>query len=301
MSPMFSVCMPTYKRAELLPGCFAAFAAQTWRDFEVVIIDDGSPDDTPRVLAELSAQADFAVRVVRVENGGRGRALNRALDEAQGTFILFMDDDDLLDPHGLERLAQAWASIPERERDAYCGVAGLCTYPDGRLIGDRYPDDLSDSDFFTVREIRGVRGDKKEAVRRACIGDWRFTIEGTERRAPTASLWFHLATQWRARFVNEIIAIKDYRPEGMSANLRRIRAKSAVSTCAFYENVLLEHERMPYRLRVRYLANLTRFRRHAGLPGLPGGLVTERLSTRVPGAMIGEVAYRVDRFLLERA
>jgi glycosyltransferase involved in cell wall biosynthesis len=301
MTPRFSICMPTYKRAALLPACFAAFSAQTYRDFEVVIVDDGSPDNTPEVLAQLTAAADFPVRAVRVTNGGRGRALNRALDEATGEFILFMDDDDLLDPQGLERLSAAWESIPALLRDTYCGVAGLCTYPDGRLIGDQYPTDHFDSDFFALREVLGIRGDKKEAVRRSCIGSWRFTVFGTERRAPTASLWFHLSTMYRARFVNQVVAIKDYHPEGMSANLRRIRVKSALSTSAFYETVLREHAQMPFAVRVRYLANLRRFRGHSGASGWPEPLQAQPMAARMVGALVGRVAYHVDRALLARA
>ncbi len=300
-TPFFTVCMPTYKRATLLPACFAAFAAQTFRDFEVVIVDDGSPDDTSQVLETLSQAATFAVRSVRVPNGGRGRALNRALDEARGEFVLFMDDDDLLAPDGLETLAAAWQSIPESERSAYCGVAGLCNRPDGSIIGDSYPVNALDSDFLTMREVRRIRGDKKEAVRRDLIGEWRFTVFDGERRAPTASLWFHLASRYRARFVNRTVAMKDYLPEGMSANLRRIRSRSAQSTCAFYATVLREHVRLPLRVRLRYLANLRRFRLHGGHDSWPADIGRQSMPWKALGAFVGSVAYRVDCTLIARA
>lgn len=94
-----TVAIPTFNRAEQLRACLETLDEQTAarEDFEVLVVDDGSSDDTPRLLAEL--EPSFTLRTVRQENHGQPRALNRAIEEAAGQYCLFLDDDILADPH----------------------------------------------------------------------------------------------------------------------------------------------------------------------------------------------------------
>jgi glycosyltransferase involved in cell wall biosynthesis len=90
---VLSVVVPTYNRAPVLARCLDALAAQDPRPDEVVVVDDGSTDDTPSVLAER----DW-VRVVRQANGGRATAKNSGIDAARGDVVLFLDDDVIATP-----------------------------------------------------------------------------------------------------------------------------------------------------------------------------------------------------------
>jgi glycosyltransferase involved in cell wall biosynthesis len=93
-SPEVSVVVPTYQRAELLRDCIESFDAQIDApEFEVVVVDDGSSDDTPRVLAELAADRPWLRFSSQSTNRGPAAARNRALAEATGALALFVDDD----------------------------------------------------------------------------------------------------------------------------------------------------------------------------------------------------------------
>ena len=100
-----SVVIPTYERAARLPGLVAALEAQSLplRDFDVIVSDDGSRDDTQAVLADLAARTRLALHVVNnPTNRGPGRARNLAWRSSEAPIIAFTDDDCLPDPGWLE-------------------------------------------------------------------------------------------------------------------------------------------------------------------------------------------------------
>lgn len=98
--PAVSVVIPAYNAARTLPETLASALAQTHRDLEVVVVDDGSTDDTAAVARDAG---DDRVRVVSVANGGVARARNTGIREASGDFVAFLDADDLWRPTKLER------------------------------------------------------------------------------------------------------------------------------------------------------------------------------------------------------
>ena len=95
--PKISVIVPCYRQAHLLPAAVASVQAQDMGEWELLIIDDGSPDDTANVAARLMAE-DLRVKLLRKPNGGISSARNAGLDAAVGSFIQFLDADDLLSP-----------------------------------------------------------------------------------------------------------------------------------------------------------------------------------------------------------
>ncbi len=97
--PRVTVIIPTFNRAHFLAQAIASVLAQTFSDFEVIVVDDGSTDDTAVVA---TAFQDDRVVYVRQQNAGRSAARNRGLALARGEFIAFLDDDDLYLPHKLQ-------------------------------------------------------------------------------------------------------------------------------------------------------------------------------------------------------
>ena len=116
MPPTVSVVVPTYNAPTLLRATLDSVFAQTFADFEVVVIDDGSTDDTPQVLAAIT---DPRLRVVRQPNAGIGHARNRGIDESRGAYVALLDHDDVWHP---DKLAEQVAFL---RANADC--AGCCT------------------------------------------------------------------------------------------------------------------------------------------------------------------------------
>jgi alpha-1,3-rhamnosyl/mannosyltransferase len=101
--PNVSVCIPTCNREHLLKEALDSVFAQTYKDFEVVIVDDGSTDGTKEMLKRNG----FTVRYYWQENQGDAAARNKLIELAEGKYISFLDSDDLLYPDALEKMAQA--------------------------------------------------------------------------------------------------------------------------------------------------------------------------------------------------
>lgn len=196
--PTVSVVIPTYNRPDLLLETLATVFAQTFDDYEVVIVNDGSTDDTLERLERFvgASPCGNRVRVVTQPNGGIGAARNRGVEEARGTYVALLDHDDLWHP---EKLAVQVEFMRSRPECVCCCVpwAGTDkpeeTVPDWRKIIDgrgivaRPLAALADNNLFMMtsgmmfdrERARGVRF----ATERQCIEDVPFQV-GLMARGP---------------------------------------------------------------------------------------------------------------------
>jgi len=109
MAPKVSICIPTYNRKELLKETLKSIFMQTYKDYEVVIVDDGSTDDTEQMIKDTG----YPVRYYWQENAGDAAARNKLTKLADGQYISFLDSDDLLPPDAVERMVDVMSKEPE--------------------------------------------------------------------------------------------------------------------------------------------------------------------------------------------
>ena len=129
---MVSTIIPVYNRVAMLREAVASVLAQTWRPVEIVIVDDGSTDDTPQAAQQLAAGMPDVIRVVLQSNAGPGVARQRGFEASRGEFVQFLDSDDLLLP---DKFALQIRGLRE---DAEAGISYGKTYT--RENGVRLPD-----------------------------------------------------------------------------------------------------------------------------------------------------------------
>lgn len=296
----FSICIATYNRAHRLSALFQSLERLNGATFEAVVVDDGSSDDTFAELRRLAGKAPFPVRFDRVLHGGKCAALNRIFDLARGRFLLMTNDDDRLQPQVLSDALSVWNSIPEKECSRYCSVTGLAADPDGNVIGKRFTNDVEDGDFFHTRIVGQIRGDKCEVVLRSAIGNWRFPTREGEYRLAENMLWFHLAKNYKTRFVNRVWTIKEYLPDGLTANGLRDKVASANLTALYNETALKLFPEMPLPLRLKFTLDFMRYAAHGHVPPIHR---LERLNWRplaILALPIGEFSRRNDLRRLAR-
>ena len=106
--PRVSVIVPSYNRAQMLPRALESIFAQTYKDYEVIVVDDGSKDETPEVMKQFLGR----VKYIRKENGGSASARNRGIEESGGKYIAFLDSDDYWVPEKLEVQVQVLDAHP---------------------------------------------------------------------------------------------------------------------------------------------------------------------------------------------
>jgi glycosyltransferase involved in cell wall biosynthesis len=259
----FTVFTPAYNLAHTLPRLYESLKNQTYKDFEWLIIDDESSDDTEELVRPWLAESEFPVRYIKQKNAGKHVSANRAADLAAGELIGTLDADDWYAPSALERFLHHWESIPEDDRDKFVGVVGLCADPAGGLVGDPFPEPVMDSDFFEMAFEYGVEGDKAGVGRTEISREFKFP-ELERGWVPEAIVYNRIARRYKARFFNEVVMFKDYQPEGMSAFGGVARAKSPRTARLYYRELIEMGSSLPRGRVFRNHANHARFALHAG-------------------------------------
>ena len=127
--PKISVIVPVYKTEGLLDRCVESIVGQTYKNLEIILVDDGSPDNCPAMCDEW-AEKDSRIRVIHKENGGVSSARNAALDIATGDYIGFVDSDDWIEP-------EMYASLIRKISESGKNIA-LCSYYAVEISGKRY-------------------------------------------------------------------------------------------------------------------------------------------------------------------
>lgn len=104
-TPLISVIVPVYQVEEYLERCVKSILSQTYKNLEVILVDDGSPDQCP-AICDACAEKDVRVKVLHQENKGLSGARNAGIDAASGEYLAFVDSDDYVSPHFIEELYQ---------------------------------------------------------------------------------------------------------------------------------------------------------------------------------------------------
>ena len=144
--PKFSLIVPVYRIEEYLPKCIDSVLAQTCQDFELLLIDDGSPDGCGAICDDYAARHPDRIRAVHQANGGAGAARNHGIRLSRGEYLLFVDGDDSLSPDFLAALAEVIEKTP-----ADLVLFGALVERDGRQVG-RLDEAVPAERLLTVRD-----------------------------------------------------------------------------------------------------------------------------------------------------
>lgn len=259
----FTVFTPTFNRSELIARTYESLCEQTFQDFEWLIIDDGSTDDTARRVQTWQRSARFSIRYIYQRNSGKHRAHNAAIAQAAGELFAVLDSDDTLIPQAIERLLFHWISIPASERCGFSGVSCLCMDRSGRLIGRAFPTPVLDCRHYEMESVHGVTGEKWGCHRTAVLRQFEFPEVAGEKYCPEGVVWNRVARSYLVRHVNE--ALRIYHRHSGSLTLRPARTLMGSPRYArmFYRECLdLE---APAALRCKRAVNYVRYSLHAGV------------------------------------
>jgi glycosyltransferase involved in cell wall biosynthesis len=271
-APRFSVTIPAYNAAATLAETVRSVQAQTFADWELVIVNDGSTDDTLRIAEELAA-ADARIRVVSQENRGSGGAYNSAVRAARADLLVMLSADDLLEP---EHLAAFDAFISENPAAAIFTAGGWYEYEDGTRELSRLHEawarptecvltDLLSACFFGIGAV--YRREVFDAV-----GGFREDIY-----AEDYVFWLlAMAHGFRHRFLNRPLAVHRRNAEQKSADALKMRQADLRAVSEVMDTGLLTSAELAAARRV-----VRRVRLNIAIRRVLGALLGARLSTRL--------------------
>ena len=225
MRVLFTVFTPTYNRAHLLPGVYQSLLAQSCQDFEWLVIDDGSDDDTASVMAPWLAAQPFPIRYHRQAHGHKKAAFNTAVQMARGELFLPLDSDDRIVPEALDCLKSHWQTIADDAR--FTGISARCMDEHGRLCGAPLPTQVFDSDSNSMFYRWRHSGEKWGFHRTDILKAYPFPAY-LRGHVPESIVWSAIARRYCTRYIDiplreyivrpDSITIGEYDPQGPSRN-----------------------------------------------------------------------------------
>ncbi len=303
----FTVFTGTHNRGHTLHRPYDSLRAQTFRDFEWIVIDNESTDGTPELMERLSAEADFPVRYLYQQNIGHHGSVNRAVREARGQLFVILDSDDACVPEALERFKAHWDAIPLADRERYSAVTGLCRDEHGTELGERFPFDPTDSNATEIRYRYDVTGEKWGFQRTDVMREFPYpTIPGYTGMMAGRIVWGAIGRRYVTRYINEYLGIvTEDQPDTLTKGAPDPRRDAPGERLEAWD--LIEHDLHYFRYApVAYYLKATKFVRSALWADeslLAQGRALSRLPSRVlwlASVPMGLAVYAVERLGLGR-
>lgn len=265
---MITVFTPTYNRAHLLPVLYDSINNQSYRDFEWLIVDDGSTDGTRDLVDKWIDDATFSIQYVYQENGGKHRAINRGAQMAQGELFYIVDSDDKLPYNALETIMLYYNQI--REDNNFAGVCGLKAYFDGRLVQPKVGYDILDCKGVDYNYRLNLFGGKAEVVKTDILKKYQFPEYNEEKYCGESAIWNRIGSKYYFRYFAKIIYSCEFYEDGLTKNSLKNRMNSPLSAMYIYKD-LCELD-VPYGVKIRAAVNYWRFYfclKRKQIPNLP--------------------------------
>ena len=265
--PTFSICTPTFNRAHTLPRLYTSLQDQTIYDFEWIIIDDGSTDQTNDIVREWLREERFSVRYFYVENGGKPRAVNYAVKEAAGAFFIIVDSDDYLLSDAIEKFLK-WVREIENE-NSIAGVGAARGYSCTRYIKGSEPF-VNESGYVDATNLQrkqyNLDADMVEAYRTDLYRQFPFAEWPGEKFAPEQISLNEMALQgYKVRWHKDIVYICEYMPDGLTRNSQRLLKDNPMGYAMMY-NHMLKYQ-IPLKQKMKVACQMIALSFYGGNPG----------------------------------
>ena len=206
-TPLFTVFTPTFNRAHTLERVYKSLVAQTFKDFEWLVVDDGSTDGTQDLIKGWQQAADFPIVYLQQPNYGKHIAFNRGVSSARGSLFLPIDSDDAFLEHSLKTMLHWWELIPQNEREKFTGIVTLCQFEDGQICGDKFPAHPLDTNALELRYKYKKRGETWGFHRTEVLKQYPFPDDVSVRFIPENIVWDEIAKSYQIRCINEPLRV----------------------------------------------------------------------------------------------
>lgn len=245
-TPRITVVTSNYNRREALYRCMKSVDAQTCRDIEYIVVDNGSSVSFDDIMEKFMAEASIPVMFIKRSCGtGRHTGRNSAIEEARGEYINILDSDDELLPLCLETLLKGWDAIPVEQRHDYREVVALCEDEFGKQIGPCFPDDLNSCSIKEVfRRVQAPEFSVEHvSLQRTDLSKSNLFLDPEGVTDSFESIiWLKWLSHYRSFFMNDIL--KRYYTANMDSitNIyKKGLTKNACISYLFREQYFLNH------------------------------------------------------------
>lgn len=214
-----TVFTPTYNRAYCLGRVYESLCNQTSQDFDWLVVDDGSTDNTAELVQEWIKEKKIPIRYIYHENRGMHAAHNTAYENIDSELNVCCDSDDMFTNDAIENILSFWK---ENKNDDVAGIWALDGTLDGKLLGDPFPEEMRSCRMGMYYDVWGFKGDKKVVYRTDVAKSYpSYPVFPGEKYGSMGYKSLFIDRDYPMLLMNKIIYLVEYQLDGSSHNMFR--------------------------------------------------------------------------------
>lgn len=214
-----TIFTPTFNRAETIVHTYDSLLRQHSFEFEWLIVDDGSTDDTEKIVKHWINEAPFLIRYIKQKNGGKYRAYNNGLRNANGILFFCVDSDDWLPDNSISDILNIKNEI--YSSDSIAGCIALKEFQDKMLIGKCFPPKLHICSLQDIERL-GLQGERSIIFKTSIAKMFLFPEETNEKFMTEAVVYDRIAVKYDFLIKNIVLTTCEYQINGLSSNPRKL-------------------------------------------------------------------------------
>ena len=239
--PLFTIFTATYNRAYILPKLYDSLCEQTIKNFEWVIVDDGSTDSTELLIKSwMNNDNGYEIRYFKKNNGGKPRAINYGIQFALGDYFIIIDSDDYFLPNAIKCMTDWIYEIDDK--DDFIGIGVAKGYPDMKYLKDVVPIVNSEGYVDATNLELGrynIDMDMCEAYRTSIFKKYPMAEWPGEKFAPEQIALNEIALAgYKLRWHLDILCICDYLEDGLTKGSRKLEKENPMGYAMMYNHML---------------------------------------------------------------
>ena len=213
---MITVFTPTFNRAYTLPRLYNSLLKQTNKNFEWVIVDDGSVDDTEDLVNNWIQENNINIRYFKQENQGKPMAHNKGVEEAKGELFVCVDSDDYLINNAVEIIQNKWEQV-KNIKDCV-GIVGIKVLENLKPVGTDMPKNIKYSTLYELETKYKFKGDTILVFKIEVIKKYRFPKIEEEKFIPEGYLYNQIEQEGKLAIMQEGVYVCEYLADGYTVN-----------------------------------------------------------------------------------
>ena len=231
-----------------LQSLWNSLQKQTVKDFEWLVVDDGSTDGTKDLITQLQEKSDFPIRYIYKSNGGKHTALNAGIQTICSELIFIVDSDDCVTDDAVESILKIHKKY--RSQNNICGYAFLRAFPDGKVNGKKFDVDEKIGSYIDVRVNGDDTGaDKAEVFKTHCLKEFPFPEYPNEKFLGEDLVWVRMARKYEMVHINKAIYVGNYLEDGLTNNRRKHNIASPIGCMHRAEEFMESDLKTRYRIK----------------------------------------------------
>lgn len=248
---MITIFTPTFNRAHILPILFQSLTEQLCKDFEWLIIDDGSVDETEKLIKSFQDTADFEIRYFLQENSGKHIAINIGLQKAKGNLFFIVDSDDFLSNDAVYTLSDKYDKIKDNKEIA--GVAiGCRSIMSNEII---YSKNLPKNEILLTHNQLvydlGITGDFATAFKTEIQKQYPYPYFKGEKFFRESYVYRQIGKKYKTLYIDDPIYFADYLEDGLTVKSWQLLKKCPKGASLFFNE--LSKEKIPFKAKLSAL------------------------------------------------